>query len=298
MCSRAPLVVLATMCLFIAVSQGQPDNGSFEIPDEARPNRYYDPNRFPPLNWDWLDSSTNKNYVGLHTQFIPKADYGQSITWTIPCTVDGSTFVLLSTGDALGPGPDSDRYTEYSSIEQIVHICPGDVLYGSYFFGTCDYKPYSDTAMVEATPVDPNSGGQYVLLVSVSVDKLGNFMSTDGWQHFQYAFSGETCCDYLLHCEVRDMLDRSYQSYLALDNFRICRGELGFGDLNRDCSIDYNDFSILSQAWLADCNDPNVLNDPNIPCNLVIQDPNVSDNFIDTKQLTQMSEHWLEQFGD
>ena len=292
---RASLVVVAAACFLCAASRGQPYNGDFEIPDESRPNTYYDPNVYPPLGWDWQDTDNNKNYVGLHTDFVPQPEQGQTIAWVIPAPASGERFVLLSTGDSEGPG--SEGLTEYSRIEQIIKVCPGDTLYGSYFFGTCDYSPYNDTGTVKASPVDPNSGLRPILLAFSSVETLGNFKSTDGWQHFQYTFSGETCGDYVLSCEIRDVLDRQYKSYLALDNFRICRAAPGFGDLNHDCGIDYLDLAILSQAWLADCNDPNVLNDPNIPCSLVIQDPNLYDNFINEAQLIQMSENWLEWFG-
>jgi hypothetical protein len=277
------LCILLLLCLFCAVSQGQLLNGGFEIPDPNRATPWFT----PPLDWDIF------NYAGLHSEFIPQPEYGQTVSWTIPAAYEGQYFLLLSTGDAEGPG--SDPMITYSSIEQAITVCPGNVLYGSYFFGTCDYRPYNDTGTIKLIPVDPNDGLRPILLVSVSVDELGNFQSTDGWQQFSYTFTNETCGPYYLYCEVRDVLDTQYQSYLALDQFRICQSVPAYGDLNSDCGVDYEDLSILGRGWLADCNDPNVISDPNIPCNILIPDPNHLGNIIGIEHLMLMSENWLEQ---
>ncbi len=191
---RASLVAVAVVCFLCAVSRGQPYNGDFEIPDESRPNTYYyDPNVFPPLGWDWLDTFDNKNYVALRTEFTPPIrDY-----WTIPNSFEAESFVLLSSGDA--EGPYSDGATEYSSIKQIISVNPGDVLYGSYFFGTCDYGPWDDRGIIKAIPVDPNNfvDPNEIEIVFTSVNILGSFQSTDGWQNFQWTF--EEGGEYLLY---------------------------------------------------------------------------------------------------
>lgn len=286
------LGVLVVCGLLCAVSQGQLLNGGFEIPDEERPNEYYDPPLYPPLHWDFYDTAYNLNYVALHSEFIPQPEQGQVVRWFIPAPVEGEHFVLLSTGDSKGFR--SESATEYSSIEQFITVNPGDVLSGYYFFGTCDYVPFNDTGLIKLLPADPNSGRDEIQLVKVSVSdpELGNYQATEGWQFFQYRFDENTNGEYLLYCEVRDIRDRIYKSYLALDGFRLCRNVPMYGDYNYDCVIDYHDVNILSRVWLADCNDPNVIADPNIPCepftvpmdseelntlNLYLYDPNIAD---------------------
>ena len=280
------LCILLLTCSFCAVAQGQLLNGGFEIPDPNRATQWFT----PPLHWDSF------NFAGIRSEYIPEPEYGQVVTWTIPAPYEGHSFLLLSTGDVEGPG--SDPLTVFSSLEQAITVCPGNVLYGSYFFGTCDYRPYNDTGLIKLIPVDPNDGLRPILLVSISVDDLGNFQSTDGWQHFSYMFSDANCGQYYIYCEVRDILDSRYQSYLALDNFRICQGAPAYGDLNSDCDVDYDDLAILGRSWLADCNDPNVIADPNIPCQLLIPDPNTLGNIIEIEHLMLLSENWLEQLSN
>ena len=152
-------------------------NRSFEIPDPSRATQWFT----PPMDWDTF------NYAGLHSVFIPQPEYGQVVNWTIPAAYAGQYFLLLSTGDVQGPG--SDPMITYSSIEQVITVFPGDVLYGNYLFGTCDYRPYNDTGLIKLIPVDPNDGLQPILLVSVSIDELYNFQFTNGWQQFSYTFT-------------------------------------------------------------------------------------------------------------
>lgn len=276
--------------VFCSVSQCQLLNDSFEIPDPNRATAWF----MPPRHWEWSNTPNNLNYVGQHKRYVPQPEEGQAVAWSIPEPVEGTYFVLLSTGDA--EGLRSSFKTEYSSIEQPISVCPGDMLSGYYFFGTCDYMPYNDTGTVKLTPIDPNDGLRPIVLVSESVASLGNYQSTDGWQYFRIQFNADSCGDYILHCEVRDYMDRVFKSYLALDNFRICRGIPSRADLNLDCLTDYHDFDILSQGWLADCSDPNVLSDPNIPCHILIPDPNIPDKVIQIDSLLPLSEHWLEQY--
>ncbi len=278
------------LCGFCAASQEQLLNPGFEIADPSRATFWFT----PPLNWDWCNTPNNMNYVGLHTSFVPQPEQGQVVTWSIPESVEGQYFVLLSTGDA--EGLRSSFKTERSSIEQIITFMPGDIISGHYYFGTCDYMPYDDTGSIKLIPVDHNDGLYSIVLASESVSGLGNYQSTDGWQYFRHQFNESTSGDYLLYCEVRDHLDRVFKSYLALDNFRICRGIPMLADLNFDCVVDYYDLNILSQAWLADCSDPNVISDPNIPCHLVIPDPNMPNKTIDIDHLLPFSENWLENY--
>ncbi|HDS83733.1 MAG TPA: hypothetical protein ENN97_00825 [Phycisphaerales bacterium] len=286
---RALFVALLSVS-FCAVSEGQLLNSSFEIPDPNRATPWFT----PPMYWQWDDTPGNLNYVGLHRQFTPRPEQRQPVYWSIPSPVEGDYFVVLSTGDA--QGMDSAGKTLYSRIEQLISICPGDMISGYYFFGTCDYLPYDDTGRILLEPVDPNDGLRPVILAEISTEDVGNYGSTHGWQYFHHRFDGPQCGQYVLSCEVRDYLDKIYKSYLALDNFRLCRNVPKFGDFNTDCAIDYHDFDIMAQAWLADCNDPNVVADPNIPCELLITDPNHIDGFITIDHLMLLSEHWLERF--
>lgn len=279
------------VCLCCAATQGQLLNGNFLTPDYGRPNEWYSPPVYPPLHWDFYNSTNNLNYVGLHSAFIPQPEQTQTITWFIPGPVEGPFFVLLSTGDAQGIR--SESLTEYSSIEQLITVQPGDVLSGYYFFGTCDYIPFDDTGLIELYPDDPNDGRSTITLASLSVTTLGNYQATDGWQRFQYQFGDNEQGQYLLYCEVRDVRDRIYKSYLALDNFRLCRGPMLEGDYTLDCKVDFDDFDLLTQGWLADCNDPNTVSDPNIPCHALFPDPNSLNNLILLEYLLPISENWL-----
>lgn len=309
--TRAHAVVLSgaffcAVTVGYAVSVGQLLNPSFDLPDEDRVTEWFT----PPLHWDWHDTANNLNYVGLHTDFTPQPEQGQAVHWSIPGPVKGQYFALLSTGDARGPG--SSRDTLYSSIVQTITLCPNDRISGHYFFGTCDYLPYDDSAVIKLIPTDPNRVDRTlkrpIILAEISVKDVGNYKSTDGWQQFHYQFDYHECVEFYLYCEATDTQDRIYKSYLALDGFRICRNVPDFGDFNLDCAIDYHDFDIFARTWLADCNDPNVIADPNIPCNLVITDPNMiySDpncpsydpdaGVIGLEQLMLFKEHWLERF--
>lgn len=282
-------VVLSSVFVCVA-AQGQLLNSSFEIPDPARATEWFT----PPLHWDWYDLDNNWNYVGLHSAFTPKPEFRQTVNWSIPAPVDGNYFVLLSTGDSRGPG--SSERTIYSRIEQHITLCPDDMLSGHYFFGTCDFVPYNDTGLIMLKPADPNDGLRPIVLVKITTEDVGDYKSTDGWQPFHYRHKSTQCDRYILVCEVKDELDKIYKSYLALDNFRLCHGLPIFGDLNIDCAVDYHDFNILAKGWLADCNDPNVIADPNIPCDLLVPDPNTINGFIDIGHMMLLSEHWLERF--
>ena len=96
---------------------------------------------------------------------------------------------------------------------------------------------------------------------------------------------------------VYDVADFLYKSYLAVDNIRICQAMPSLGDINRDCKVDLEDFSILAIAWLADCEsvtDPDSpLYDPDIPCHQADTD---GSNFVDANDLTPVTNHWLETF--
>jgi hypothetical protein len=255
-------------------------NGRFEIADPNGATPYFT----PPLHW------TTENFAGLKSNFIPKPEYGQAVTWTIDYPFQGDFFCLLSTGDILGPG--SDSMVTRSSIQQQIGAESGDTLMGFYYFGTCDYMPYNDTANIKLTPVDPNDGLRDILLATISVADVGNYNSTEQWLSFTYTFTSQTQGQYILSCEVIDIRDTKYKSYLAVDNFRICYDIPLYGDINFDCGVDLKDLNIFSHLWLSDCNDPNTY-DPNFVCSTADFNCN---SIIDPNDLILMSNHWLESY--
>jgi hypothetical protein len=268
------------LILIQAAVLGSIQNGGFEFADPNQPN----PHCIFPRDW------TVENYASLHTHFVPSPEWGQVVNWKIHGPVEGTRFCLLSTGDLYGPG--SDTQITQSSMSQKISFANGDILMGSYFFGTCDYRPYDDTATILLSPVDPNDGLRNILIESISVEDVGNYGATIGWMPFSFTFTPETAGCYKLYFEVKDVTDNKYKSYLAIDNLRICNGIPLYGDINQDCGVDLQDVAYFSNLWLADCNDPNTY-DPNYICRNADFDGNM---IIDPNDLVLMSEHWLENY--
>lgn len=299
--------------LFNFAVQAQVANGGFEIPDPNRATQWYT----PPMDWFFEDTFTqpiNRNYVGLHTTFVPIPEHGQvDVTWVIPAPFNGEKFVLLSTGDSNGLDSESDTFN--STISQIITLCPGDTLYGNYFFGTTDYSRFEDTGFGKLldpnlvvsldegvtdpnayylSPNDPININTGIQLFLISVDDVASYKSTESWQFFKYTYQGNSCQQFRLYFQVRDCEDRSYKSYLALDNVRICRNAPELADLNRDCFIDMNDLNLLARAWMADCNDPMVAADANVPCGIIINQGRLTAG---PEYLTDISQNWLLDFN-
>jgi hypothetical protein len=87
------------------------------------------------------------------------------------------------------------------------------------------------------------------------------------------------------------MRDEVYPSYLAADYIRLCeRPE--YGDINRDCRVDFRDLSWLASDWMQDCNDPNYLADPNNNCSYGTDIDN--NGPVDANDLMLMSDYWLD----
>jgi len=263
----------------------QIQNGRFEVPDPDRATDWFT----PPKYWEF------ENYANLLSEFTPEPEQGQIVSWSIPSPFEGQYFMLLSTGDIAGPGSDSS--TIRSSAWQTLYATSGETLIGAYFFGTCDYLPYDDFASITLEAADPNDELRPITLVEISVLDVGSYSSTDGWQPFQHTFDSSQTGEYIIRCEVNDKTDTRFKSYLAVDGLRICQAIPAYGDLNRDCGVDLQDFSIFTSAWLADCQsveDPgSPLYDPNIPCSLADMD---GSGIVDPNDLILMSEHWLEKF--
>ena len=286
-------------------------NGGFEIPDPNTTEWF-----IPP--WGWaraVDNPYRDCYAGLHRYLVPNPQYDRSkreVHWTLPEPYEGRRFVVLSTGDL---GDDSDPAIIHSTITQTVTFLPGQRLSGAYFFGTCDFLQYNDYGKIYLVPEDPNSGlPSEIVLAYCDVMQVGDFQSTNTWIPFQYDFTEETAGTYRLICTVRDQLDTIYKSYLAVDGLSVCTVQPG--DINHDCSVDSEDFQILSQAWLSWCPDLNafdpntLLPKPDYPGGTLppgtVYDPNLIDPncpcpqadlnkdwFVDTLDLIILTDNWL-----
>jgi len=316
-----PISFLTAVCLCVCMANGQILNGGFEEPDYSRATSTY----IPPLEWffedipDVRNEFYNFNYVNWQS-VLQRPSLPQ--TW-ISKAFEGNYFVVLASGE---PYQDRDNY--HSTIEQLVTLEPGDVLCGAYFFGTTDYVPYNDTAFGKLIPVgqqviskpslnldiDPQTGqlilcgGYYgcipendalhpnvgIELFRISVFDVGDYQSTTGWKTFKYVYTGQETATFRLFFQVRDSRDRFLSSYLALDNIRICKFALAYGDLNQDCTVNLTDFAVLAQAWMADCqsvSDPlSPQYNPAIPCSTA--DGN-GDNLVNEWELFEMLDNWL-----
>lgn len=302
---------IGCFCLLTGTLWGTILNGSFEIPDPNMPEWF-----IPALYWSRsYDNSYKDCYAGLHTQFAPTPQYDRNIEmvhWNIPAPYHGSKFIVLSTGDL---GLPSDPAISSSTIYQTITFEAGQRLSGAFFFGTCDFIQYNDYGKIYLEPVDPNhSWPTDIVLAYSDVLIVGDYKSTNQWVPFTYDFTESTAGTYRLVCTVRDMLDTIYKSYLAVDGLKVCTTLYEHGDINMDCSVDIQDLTILSEAWLAWCPDPNYINgdpnsmpsrplppdfvydpnsiDPNCPCD--IADIN-KDWFVDTQDLTLLTDYWLQK---
>lgn len=298
-------------CIFTGISWATILNGSFEIPDPNLTEWF-----IPPLYWNRSHNNSYRDcYVGLHREFAPTPQYDRNIEmvhWKIPAPYHGSKFVVLSTGDL---GLASDPLITESTMWQTVTFQPGHRLSGAYYFGTCDFIQYNDYGKIYLQPVDPNSGlPEEIVLAYSDVLTVGDFKSTNQWVPFYYDFTEQTAGTYYLICTVRDMLDTIYKSYLAVDGLKVCTPLYEFGDINMDCSVDIQDLTILSEAWLSWCPDPNYIDgdpntvattpippgfiydpnsiDPNCPCQMA--DIN-KDWTVDILDFTILTDNWLKK---
>jgi len=280
------------------------DNGFFECGD---PNlTIY--NFTPPIFWERapFPNSLPDCYASLifrsedpnTPSFVPQPEKQQTIEWSISEPYEGNSFVLLSTGDLDPNHPDSE--VKSSLLSQEVHLFEADMIMGAYFFGTCDYPNYDDHGEIYLeSSEDPNTK---IFIIDpenpndlCATQWVGAYGSTENWMTFEYIIEPNMVGSYRFCCKVEDGgTDQIYKSYLAVDNLRICRGGLSIADLDWDCDVDLLDYSILSSAWLADCNeisDPNSpYYDPNIPCETADIDNN---EFVDPNDLFIMFDQWL-----
>ena len=264
-----------------------------------------------PLNWQ------TDNYAALHSSFKPVLKQGHKdpnlVTWSIGSPSSGNLFLVLSTGDTEGLGSDPQLITMGRARSEEFFMAPGNTLYISYIFGTCDW--FQDTAEIRLVPTDPNNypnaTEDIVLLSGTVTDTRGNpvpppniadYSSSGNWKQISYEIEPGQQGPYAIECLVQDQGDDIYKSYLAVDNVRYCQSSQGLGDINLDCTVNMIDYSIFASAWLATCTE-----DPNSPYydpNLFICDPNIPlhesdfDNsfHVDSNDLMIFTDYWLEDF--
>lgn len=275
--------------LFISSAFCDPNNGRFEL---------YDYNETLQINSPsyWYHDS---NYAEVVEFLTPRSPLWKLKTDLLP--FEGDYFLLISTGieDTSTISEDSQG----SKVWQSINAEAGNKLTGVYFFGTMDYSWYVDWGEIKLIPLEnPNEA---IEVVYVTVEDVGSYGSGDkgsmsGWKKFEYTF--ETTGVYELNISVNDYYDSSFDSFLAVDGVALCRNPSGEGDFNCDCTVNFEDFAFLAADWLCDCNDPDVLNDPesdpdfyndpNSNCLLgTDMNKNGPVNFADLKI---MSENWLD----
>ncbi len=286
------LVILSTHSLYANVF-----NGGFEISDF---NTSIDINI--PTGWQC------ENYTSVVGKFIPNPESGATTHWRINTIAglppfEGEHFLVLSTGNM-------PRQAAVGSarVWQDIAVEAGDMLTGVYFYGTCDYissfpnfNDWADIQLIHST--DPNKN---VPAVHVTTKDVGSYGSNEnssmsGWKKFAYFFDANHTGNYTLVIDVNDFSDLAYESYIAVDALALCHNSL-YGDLNCDCTVDFQDFSLLAADWLCNCknplvhsdssSDPNLYNDPNLNCLL---GTNLSgNNIVDGNSLLILTEYWLE----
>ena len=65
--------IMLIVMLIRAFGFCQLQNGRFETPDPNRATEWFT----PPMDWDF------EGYAGLHSDFTPQPEHGQTILWTI-----------------------------------------------------------------------------------------------------------------------------------------------------------------------------------------------------------------------
>ncbi len=293
------------------------DNGQFECGCSALTSYKFTPSiiwkRIPhPESTFQLDC-----YAGIHSSFSPEG------RWEITAPYEGDTFIVLSTGGFESTSrmiPDvTDANVKGSQISQKIELSQGDTILGAYFFGTADYLNFNDYGQISleliGEPNDfPGIAPSFVIPPSYcDIEIVGNHESTlllspetGGWIPFSYTVEPNQVGPYYIRCEVMDTGDNVVNSYYAVDGLRICKGGISQADLNLDCDVNIEDFSMLSQAWLTFCPDPPI-NDPNFPGDpndFPQTDPNLiticesadfdKSWYIDVNDIIIMTDEWLQ----
>ena len=236
------LTFLSAACSQQAQAVNDVKNGSFEANSTA------------PVFWD---------QSGQTPQILPTFTvYDRDRNTVTIEAVDGNSFVMLKTGGGTST-------TWYSQLTQIIDVNVGESIAGVYFFATNDWMPqWNDTADIYLSSPEPNSvTGSYdieILLAHKDVNSVVHYGGIPGgsmkdWGRFSYTFG--VSGTYTLVLSVKDAIDYSYASYLAVDALRITAGPPPplcayklTGDLNRDCKVDFIDFAKMAEHWRIDCN--------------------------------------------
>lgn len=232
---------------------GEIYNADFELFDPNDGSGFEKPTGWNPVN-----------YAASVTLFKPQIEsqWGSYENWKIDPIAglppfEGDRLAVLSTGQIQPPGS-----TDHGTISQNIQVYAGQTFYGEYFFGTCDYlSSFNDFAWIRLV-TDANSPYNDIDIVNIAVEDVGDFGSTDGWQHFEHSFTQQEEGIYDLVCHVEDERDDIVNTYLAVDNFHLCVIP-EYGDINYDCRTDMKDFGLLAYTWLWDHRDPNNITDPN-----------------------------------
>jgi hypothetical protein len=268
--------------LLCEVSHADIYNGNFEIAAEISfPDDHGRP-FYPPEGWE------RENYTAILSEFVPDYNEGYYGQWKINTQeglqpIEGQSFVLLTTGDF-----NDDPKLAY--IQQDVYIYAGQTISGYYFFGTLDYLPYPDWGDITLEPIDPNILPRSIILISVNVDSVDNYSSTEGWVYFEYTFSANEEGGYHLRIQVNDYKDTLFTSYFAIDGLTLCDDQL-VGDIYRDCKVNFKDFSWLATDWLENCDDPDYFSDPQSNC---YRGTDLNDDGpVDLNDLYLMCENWM-----
>jgi hypothetical protein len=223
-------------------------NGSFEYADPNNSSGYS-----PPTGWNSFNYTNVVNRLDIELISGDSQNWNPNIVENGLEPVDGDHLVLLSTGDVR---PDE---VNMAKLTQNIRVRPGEQISGVYFFGTCDYLPWDDYAEIILI-ADPNTMSEPndIILAKTSISILGegDYASMGGWEHFEYTFPEQKAGKYELVLSVYDEGDLILNSYLAVDNIRLCKSPRE-GDINSDCEVDLSDFCFLASDWLKDCSDPN-----------------------------------------
>ncbi|HBG28448.1 MAG: hypothetical protein A2Y10_10885 [Planctomycetes bacterium GWF2_41_51] len=242
-----------------------------------------------------MDSNTPtswyfENYVEVVGNFFPHPASGYYTGWkfneaTGLYPFEGESFIVLSTGD----WPES---SSYSKIWQTITVGEGETLTGVYFFGTCDYWDYNDFSYIKLIPLRDDLEHEEIIIAQESLKSVGgDYTSLGGWKRFAYTFDASEAGKYQLTIFVSDYRDNAWDSYLAVDAIKLCHNPPENGELNCDCTVNFEDFAIMVSDWLYDCNDPIFYNDPNTNCLL---GTDLSGNgLVELNDLRIIAENWL-----
>ncbi|MCD4830424.1 MAG: hypothetical protein K8R02_01295 [Anaerohalosphaeraceae bacterium] len=286
------LKCLCLLMVFVVICQADIYNGGFEIADPCQTQDFTTP-----------DGWGCENYAAKVGHFLPQPQAGAGrnnpFDWKIDYTIglfpfEGHSYLLVSTGpDPNETIPDPGMNVRTEAVQEIT-VSEGEMIQGMYFFGTCDYYGWNDTAEIMLWPTRDLTLTD-IELVRISVLDVGDNSSTLGWQRFEYVFDANQAGAYDLAIAVWDVDDGSLHTYFAVDALSLCNVPVTNSDINLDCEVNFLDFTILADDWLEDCSVANYACDPNN--NGCFIGTNLADsNFVNANDLGVFVQDWLEGF--